>query len=199
MKRIYTLWTMVLLAVLSMSMASCVFWNDDDEIAYTLEGTWQGNMYISSEWNGRVYDATYSEVCFLRDPYRYSKGSGYWVDYYDNYGWGRNYVANHIEWTVEWRTIKVYFVEERTTIWIEDYRLNDNYFSGVIYDGSNRVKFNLRHVSSPNWHNYEWGWDYYYYAKPSDANFAEADDMTRAAADNANSEMMPKRFIRVEK
>lgn len=193
MKKLYTLMTIALLAVLSMSFASCNFlWNDDDEIAYTLEGTWQGNMYVSSEWNGRVYDATYSEICFLRDPYRYSSGKGYWVDYYDNYGWGRNYVANHIDWTVEYGTIKVYFVEERVTIWIEDYRLNDNYFTGVIYDGSNRVKFRLRHVDSPNWYNYEWGWNDYYYAKPN--------DMTRAAADNAsNSEMMPKRFIRAEK
>lgn len=149
-------------------------------------------MYISSEWNGRVYDATYSEVCFLRDPYRDNSGTGYWVDYYNDAGWGRNYIANHIEWTVDWRTIKVKFVEERTAIRIEDYRLNDDSFSGVIIDGEKRVKFNLRHVSSPNWHNYEWGWDYPYYAKPN--------DMTRsAAADNANSEMMPKRFIRVEK
>lgn len=193
MKKLYTLMTIALLAVLSMSFASCNFlWNDDDEIAYTLEGTWQGNMYVSSEWNGRVYDATYSEICFLRDPYRYSSGKGYWVDYYDNYGWGRNYVANHIEWTVEYRTIKVYFVEERVTIWIEDYRLNDNYFTGVIYDGSNRVKFRLRHVDSPNWYNYEWGWNDYYYAKPN--------DMTRgASAEGSNSEMMPKRFIRAEK
>ena len=70
MKKFYTLWTIALLAVLSLSFASCNFlWNDDDEIAYTLEGTWRGNMYVSMEWDGRVYDAIYSEVCFLRDPY----------------------------------------------------------------------------------------------------------------------------------
>lgn len=193
MKKLHTILTIALLAVLSMSFASCDFlWNDDDEIAYTLEGTWQGNMYISSKWGDQEYDATYSEICFLRDPYRYSSGTGYWVDYYDNYGWGRNYVANHIEWTVDYRTIKVYFIEERTTIWIEDYRLNDNYFSGIIYDGSNRVDFRLRHVSSPNWNDYYYGWDYYYYSKSNDATRA-------ASADKSNSEMMPKRFIRVEK
>ena len=145
MKKLHTILTIALLAVLSMSFASCDFlWNDDDEIAYTLEGTWQGNMYISSKWGDQEYDATYSEICFLRDPYRYSSGTGYWVDYYDNYGWGRNYVANHIEWTVDFRTIKVYFVEERTTIYLEDYRLNDNYFSGISDDMDGQVKFVYR-------------------------------------------------------
>ena len=193
MKKRHTLWATALLAVLSLSLASCDWLhNDDDEIAYTLEGTWRGDMYISTEWDGRVYDATYSEICFLRDPYRYSSGEGYWVDYYRNAGWGRNYVANHIEWTVEHRSIKIDFVEERSTIWIEDYRLNDNFFRGMILDGRNRVDFELYHVSSPNWRDYEWGWDYYYYAKSA--------DLTRAAsADDSNSEMMPRRFIRVEK
>lgn len=192
MKKFYTLWTIALLAVLSLSFASCNFlWNDDDEIAYTLEGTWRGNMYVSMEWDGRVYDAIYSEVCFLRDPYRYSSGDGYWVDYYRNAGWGRNYVANHIRWTVDFRTIKVDFIEEGTTIWIEDYGLDNNFFSGIIRDGRNRVEFELYHVSSPNWYDYEWGWGYYY-AKPS--------DLTRAASGVAeNHEVMPKRFIRTEK
>ena len=83
MKKWYTLWTLLLMAVLSVSFTSCE-WDDDDAIAYTLEGTWRGNMYMSSEWDGRVYDATYSEICFLRDPYRYSSGTGYWIDYYNN-------------------------------------------------------------------------------------------------------------------
>ena len=83
------------------------------------------------------------------------------------------------------------FIEEGTTIWIEDYGLDNNFFSGIIRDGRNRVEFELYHVSSPNWYDYEWGWDYYY-AKPS--------DLTRAASGDAeNHEVMPKRFIRTEK
>lgn len=194
MKKMYTLWTMVLLAVLSMSFVSCE-WNDDDEIAYTLEGTWKGNMYVSSEWDGRTYDATYSEICFLRDPYRYSSGTGYWVDYYSNTGWGRNYVANHIEWTVNYRTITVYFVEEGTTLWIENYRLDDAYFEGTIYDGESRVDFRLTHTSSPNWNNYYYGWDDYYYddyyyAKP----MMGAETSDKAATGEKKAER--KRFVR---
>ena len=194
MKKMYTLWTMVLLAVLSMSFTSCE-WDDDDAIAYTLEGTWKGNMYVSSEWDGRVYDATYSELCFLRDPYRYSSGKGYWVDYYNNAGWGRNYVANHIEWTVYNRTIKVDFLEEGTTLWIEDFSLDDNYFEGTIYDGESRVEFQLTHTSSPNWNNYYYGWDDYYYddyyyAKP----MMGAETSDKAATGEKKAER--KRFVR---
>ena len=194
MKKMYTLWTMVLLAVLSMSFTSCE-WDDDDAIAYTLEGTWKGNMYVSSEWDGRVYDATYSELCFLRDPYRYSSGTGYWVDYYNNAGWGRNYVANHIEWTVYNRTIKVDFLEEGTTLWIEEFSLDDNYFCGKIYDGESRVEFQLTHTSSPNWNNYYYGWDDYYYddyyyAKP----MMGAETSDKAATGEKKAER--KRFVR---
>lgn len=180
----------VLLGMMSMMVTSCE-WNDDDEIAYTLEGTWKGNMYVSSEWDGYVYDATYSEICFLRDPYRYSSGTGYWIDYYRNAGWGRNYVANHIEWTVNYRTITVYFIEEHTTIWIENFRLSDNYFSGTIYDGDSRVDFRLQHTSSPNWNDYYWGyddWGYYYYSKEN--------KLTRATAAEGQSAAAPRRFIR---
>ena len=187
MKKITTLMTLALMAVLSLSFTAC---DEDDEIAYTLEGTWRGNMYVSSEWDGRTYDATYSEICFLRDPYRYSSGSGYWVDHYSNYGWGRSYVANHIEWNVNYGRIEVYFVEEGTTIFIEDYRLNDSYFEGTIYDGYNYVDFSLRHVSSPNWNDYYYGWDtYYYYAK-------ENNTWTRANEAKADSVAAPKRIFR---
>lgn len=185
MKKITTLMTLALMAVLTLSFTSC---DEDDDIAYTLEGTWQGNMYVSSEWNGRVYDATYSEICFLRDPYRYSSGTGYWVDYYSDYGWGRNYVANHIEWNVNYGRIEIYFVEERTTIFIEDYSLNNSYFEGTIYDGSNYVDFSLRHVTSPNWNSYYYGWDNYYYSK-------EGNTWTRANTDSLKTDA-PKRIFR---
>ena len=147
-----------------------------------LEGTWRGNMYMATVWDGKTYDATYTLICFLRDPYRYSSGTGYWIDNYNNAGWGRNYVANHIEWTVNYRTITVYFVEEGTTLWIENYRLDDGYFEGTIYNGESRVDFQLRHTSSPNWNDYYYGWDGYYYddwdynAKSKGVGAKEKDD-----------------------
>lgn len=160
MKRFTTFFTIMAIALMSVSLTSC---DEDDDIAYTLEGTWSGNMYVSHSYNGYTYDATYSEICFLRDPYTYSSGQGYWVDYYSNAPW--DYVANHIDWSVNRGVIKVYFVEEGSYIEIDDYRLSDSYFTGTIYYGNKNVDFRLRHVSSPNWNDYDYGWDSWWGAK----------------------------------
>lgn len=155
MKKFYTMMAMMLAALV---LVSC---DDDQEIAYTLEGTWKGNMYVNSVWDGRTYTSTYSEVTFLRDPYRYSSGDGYWVDYYSNAPW--DYVANHISWRVDYGEITVYFREENTSVVIRDYRLTDDRFRGWIEDGDNDVEFNLVHTSSPNWNSYNrWGYDGWY-------------------------------------
>ena len=138
------------------TLTSC----DDQRIANTLEGTWRGNMYISSRYDGRVYDATYSEVTFLKDPYAYSSGKGYWVDYYSDAPW--DYIANHIDWTVDFGTIKVYFVEEDTYVTIRDYHLDNVYFYGTINDSGRPVDFQLEHVSGRNWNSYRWGYDSWY-------------------------------------
>ncbi len=155
MKKITRFCTFMLVALLSFTFVSC---DEDDEIAYTLEGTWRGNMYVSCAYDGYEYQSTYSEICFLRDPYTYSSGNGYWVDHYSRAPW--DYIANHIDWQVSNGVIRVWFREEGSYVEIHDYSLSDRYFSGTIYDGDNNVDFRLTHVSSPNWNDYEW-WDWY--------------------------------------
>ncbi len=200
MKTFTKFWVLMAMAMLTFSFTSC---DDDDEIAYTLEGTWQGNMYVSTYYNDRYYDASYTEVYFERDPYRYSSGVGYWVDYYNDYYWGGyNYVASHIEWTVNNRTIKIYFVEDNETVYIDNYRLSDNYFNGEISwrDGTWN-QFSLRHVSSPNWGRIDhWGYgdyyDPYYYSNGSsiqdDPDLVKTDG-TAASTAKGNA---PKRVFR---
>jgi len=160
MKKIYNMLAILLTMTAATTLTSCEWW-EDDAIAHTLEGTWKGNMYVTSYYDNRYYTATATEITFLRDPYRYSSGDGYWVDYYSGAPW--DYVANHIRWTVDNRRIKVYFVEENTEVFIYDYHLNDDRFSGWIEDGDNDVEFNLYHTSSPNWSSYSyWGYDDWY-------------------------------------
>lgn len=154
MKKFTYLFSLVLLLMSGFVFTSC---DDDAEVAYKLEGVWRGNMYVQHEYNGQTYDAIYSVIEFVRDSYNYDSGYGYWVDYYNGSYWGRNYVANHFDWTVTNGVIKIYFREEHSTIWIENYHLGHRYFNGVIYDGSARVEFELEHTSRPNWD------DYYYY------------------------------------
>ena len=179
------MFTMLMMAMMAITFTSC----EDEYIANTLEGTWKGNMYISSYWDGRTYDATYTEITFLRDPYTYSSGSGYWVDYYSNAPW--DYVANHIDWTVNNGVIYVYFIEDGDRLEIHDYRLSSSRFYGTIYENSHNVDFDLINVSHPYtyWDNYYWGYDGwyddYYWARTRGA----------AATDDTKTVEKPKRFV----
>lgn len=202
--RLHAMLTAVMLAALSFSFTSC----EDESIASSLQGTWEGNMYISSEWNGRVYNATYTEIEFLLDPFRYTKGSGYWVDHYSGAPW--DYIANHIDWRVDDQVITVYFREENTSIQIYDYRLSDNYFRGTIYDNGNYVDFSLVHTSSPNWeYEYDyWGYDdwYYYdgwygYSKKQNSMEFDGIEMTPDSIGNDSTKPSiekPRRFVRAK-
>lgn len=180
---------MLFMALTSLSFISC----EDEAIASTLEGTWEGNMYISSEWNGRVYDATYTEIEFLLDPFRFTQGTGYWVDHYSGAPW--DYIACHINWKVDNSRITVYFREEGSTIVIEDYYLSDNRFKGVIYDNGNRVNFSLIHTSSPNWDDYVWGWEPWDYSRK---NTILPDDLTSRATTDSIKYEKPKRILRIK-
>ena len=108
---------MAVAALLSLTMTSC---QEDELIAMTLDGNWKGNMYVSYQINGRgdYYEASYSEVCFLRNPSKFASGDGYWIDYYNDYrryGWERNYIANHINWDVTFECITIHFIEDNYT------------------------------------------------------------------------------------
>ena len=188
MKKLYTMMMMAMMGMMALSFTSC---ETDEEIAYTLEGTWKGNMYISSEWDGYTYDATYTEITFLKDPYTYSSGSGYWVDYYSNAPW--DYVANHIDWTVDYGTIYVYFREKGTSLEIRDYRLNYDRFVGTIYDRGTMVDFELYNVSHPYsyYDNYRWGYDSWY------DDWSYGWSRTRGVdADSVKTAEKPKRIVR---
>lgn len=174
MKKFYTYLTMLLIASMTMTtLTSCDWWDEDEDIAYTLEGTWRGEMRIKSTYSGRTYYATYTEITFLKDPYRYSSGEGYWVDYYSDAPW--DYVANHIRWTVNLSDIDIYFREDGTHFTIRNYRLNNDRFTGTLYDNGQRVDFSLYHTSAPNWNSYNrWGYDdwydNYYWSRTRSAN-----------------------------
>lgn len=163
---------------MAFTFSSCEM--DDNHIAYTLEGTWKGDMYQEYEWNGDVYNPTSTEVCFLRNPYKYSSGEGYWVDYF-NWGYRHNYIANHMQWKVFNGTIRIYLIEDDVEFTIRDYRLSDNYFSGRLYaDDNSYGEFRLRHVDSPNWNDFYYGYDYDYYGpyyqKSIDGSTNESND-----------------------
>lgn len=190
-KYFYNIMVMALLVTAAIGFSSC----EDAEIAYTLEGTWRGNMYLSTKYMGYDYDVVYSEITFLRDPGAYSSGDGYWVDYYDTGKYSsisRDYVAYKMIWTVDFGNIKISF-NDGSYMEIYDYHLDHDHFYGVLYDGGKRVDFDLVHTSSPNWNsNRYWGYDNwynddYYYSRTRSADSSEAD---------STSNEKPIRFIR---
>ena len=155
-KYFYNIMVMALLVTAAIGFSSC----EDAEIAYTLEGTWRGNMYISTSYDGRTYNSTYTVITFEGDPYSMSSGYGKWIDYYSDAPWG-DYIANHITWEVNNRVIYIYFEEEQTSLSISDYRLNDDRFVGTLYDNGHYVDFELYHTSSPGLKNYDYHYGWY--------------------------------------
>lgn len=155
----------VSLGVLALALSVLVLQGctEDQEIGMTLEGTWRGAMSVYTEYGDHQYQSVYSEVQFVGDPFRTTKGSGYWVDYYDNHsGWRHNYIANHIKWRVENQIIRVHFKEEDADLEIRDFRLNDETFTGVVcyLDSRGNVvsqaPFAMTHVDTPNWNDYDY-------------------------------------------
>ena len=147
--------TTFVVALFAMMLSSC-----DADIASRLEGTWEGDMFVASYYNGRYYYSNYTRMEFLLDPFRFTKGDGYWVDYYSGAPW--DYVANHTRWHVDDGIIYIHLIEDNYDIEIRNYSLRDDRFRGeVYYDGEYR-KFSLVHTSSPNWDNYDYDYDYGY-------------------------------------
>lgn len=174
MKQLYTTLIMVMMALTATLFISC---NDDSKIGLTLEGTWRGNMYVYTSWGGNRYDVTDTEITFVCDDFHWTRGTGYWVDYYSNAP--RDYVANHIEWQVANGEIRVYFVEQRTEVYIRSYRLNDNRFEGTLWDNGQEVDFNLYHVASPRRSSYDyWGYEGWTYYRSRQASATAGSDST---------------------
>lgn len=156
MKKFITLLTMAFIALMSISLTSC---DEDSDIAYTLDGTWRGNMYV--QYGG--VDATYSVIRFNQNDGLYS-GTGYWIDYFKGYNLhGNDYIANHITWTVRNRNIYITLLDENSDVVIYDYALGDRKFSGYVEaDNGNRAYFELSR-DSYNWRDdYDWGYSKQY-------------------------------------
>lgn len=155
MKKIFTFISAIVLALGALTLTSC---NQDQMIGMTLDGSWSGNMYIQTSWDGYTYQTTYSEIEFNTDPYSYASGYGYWVDYYSDAPW--DYYASHIKWTVVNGMIRVYFMEDNYTMNIYDYSISNNRFEGVIYDDYGKaIQFSLRSNDPEDWGSYGYGWD----------------------------------------
>ena len=169
MKKITTLFMMLLAAVMTLSMSSCT---EDQEIGMTLEGAWEGYTHVYHEYNGQLYQSTRTKLTFNADLFKVKSGTGYWVDYYSSSPWG-DYYADRFSWYVLDQIIYIHFKKDNLDIEIRDYRLYNDRFIGTIYiPGGDVVDFSLYKISDPNWNDYDYG--YYYYSKETRAGSDEA-------------------------
>ncbi len=185
MKRIYSLLTALSISFGAMMLTSC---DEDQMVGMTMDGSWAGNMYVSCSWNGRTYKASYSELEFSLDPFRYTAGTGYWVDYYSGAPW--DYYASHIRWTVRDGVIQIYFIEDGYSMDIYDYRISNSRFQGTVYDYSgDALSFSLRRTGYSNWDDYNYGWNSWYYGYSKTGGW----ETRSSSADSM--EIRPQRFI----
>ena len=168
MKKLISILIVLVMGLGTISLSSC----DDEMTAYTLEGTWEGKMYIGYYYGGHEYEASYTVLEFLSDPLSNTSGRGYWVDYYDEFSPYSSFYSR-IDWRVDNGTIYIRFNDDydyyddyywgtfNYDIAISDYRLTDNHFRGRIYYDNEYEYFNLVHTSSPHWGYNDWGWRAY--------------------------------------
>ncbi len=166
MKKMKTILSVIVLAMSAVLFTSC---DEDVYVGSTLQGAWAGNLYAYSEWDGRMYRASYSEIEFNGDPFRNTSGTGVWVDHYAGDAPWRYYV-DHFSWRVSRGEIKIRFWSDDFETYISDYRLSDNRFEGYIYLGasSGEEYFELRRVGdNSSWNSWNDGyyWDDYYYVR----------------------------------
>ena len=139
------------IALAALITAAGIFMSCDSDIAYTLEGTWEGDMFQEYIWEGTTYCPSYTQVTFLKDPYTYSSGDGYWVDYFDSWiPWKNTVVTNHIDWTVRDGNIFIHLFEDNIDFIISDYHLDEEIFRGELSgsDGS-YGRFRLHYAGRP--------------------------------------------------
>lgn len=177
MKKLKFLFTMAMIALMSLSFSSC---DDDADVAYTLDGTWKGYLQTQISWDGRYYQSSTAQVTFNSG---YDSGDGYWLDQYSNAPW--NYVENYITWKVRNSIIYITFHDTRETAEIRDYHLDDDgYFYGSISfnNGTTWADFKFIKTSSPNWNSYyRYGTDDWYHSWGYYGGYAK--ENTRATQD----------------
>ena len=157
MKRITSMLTMVMIAMLSFAFVSCEM--DDDDIAYNLEGIWEGEIrgeYFDRYGHGTTYNG--ARIEFYQNPYEYASGSGREIDF-DAYGYYTDVV--NFRYTVENGTIYLSY-SDGTDVAITHFTLWSDEFRGEFRDyetGRYLATFRFYRVNS--WRN-DWRYDHYY-------------------------------------
>lgn len=142
--------TMAIMAVLT---TACSMQQDE---ATTIAGTWKCDMNISSTFKGQEYEVLFSDVTFNYCPNSPTSGEGYWVDYYADGPMGKEYVANHINWSVDGCRLYIEFLEEGVALTLRNYMLGDNTLEGAIRCGNENIGVSFKSIGKRTESDYAW-------------------------------------------
>ena len=185
MKKIYTYMTMVLmLSMATVSLTSCET-EDQYEANVLIAGDWQGYLgtYYYDRWGlgGNSYETV---IRFCGNGQGATSGRGYEVDY-DTRSPFNDYAYCEFTWSVVNGVITLIYDDSMwTPVYINDYSLTSNYFSGYMNDGTNRdIRFRLENVRFGYWDTYRDGYYYddYYYSR---ATRGAGQDSTAVSTDS---------------
>lgn len=158
MKKLFTLLTIAL----SLFMVSC---DEDVDRAIMLSGQWRGDLGASYDKGMNTYFAEYSDIVFYPNSNYSTRGTGREVDHYRSAP--VSYVYNEFDWEI--RNGRIYLTfpyNHDLDAIIDDYRMTNDYFSGVISDYYGDTSFRLyKIVDYYDWDYYKTYYDSYYYAK----------------------------------
>lgn len=114
-----------------------------------LSGQWTGNFGMYYSYNGRYYDADFTDVVFYPDYYGATRGYGKQVDWYA-YG-PYEYIYHKFNWELRDGIVDLFYYHDTDlNTFIRDYKMTNDYFSG--YFGNSSDGFRLRKISDYyNW------------------------------------------------
>ena len=75
------LFILLAMAMTTITLVSC---DEDEEIATTLWGVWEGKTGIVYDYGDRWYESARTIIAFDKDPDYYAYGTGYWIDYFSH-------------------------------------------------------------------------------------------------------------------
>ncbi len=176
MKKVYAYLMILCLSLTAFTMTSCED-DNDDAIAYTLDGIWQGSLgqtYYYDNYYGYGYDYEEMDTEFrFYNSAGSTSGTGVEIDYVQGY-WTTYYKVYEFKWNVAYNNIYLYFANGEELV-IRDFSLSSNYLSGIL-ETSDRYRVASLRLRKTN----DWYWDSYY-AKDNKSSFEE----TRASSSDS--------------
>lgn len=156
MKKITSTIAMAIMAMTVITLTSC----EDVYISGELTGSdskiWEGRIstYYEDRW-GLTGDDYHTVIQFDSDDFRLTRGRGREVDYDVRNPYG-SYWYSEFEWRVDKGVIELRYADTGfAPVYIYEYTLTDNYFSGYMDDGTKKdIMFKLFAINYFNWDSY---------------------------------------------